>query len=108
MLTCALTLTCKHKGQPRTVGNHYSSLFSSSEAPAKALLNDAEAVADVGNWSAYVSALTRSSLPEWYEHTGAHCCSIVLWFNVFGVCDFWGSVVCLEFENWKRRELRMG
>lgn len=71
MLTCALTLACKNKGQPRTVGNHYSSLFSSSEAPAKALLNDAEAVADVGNWSAYVSALTRSSLPEWYEHTGA-------------------------------------
>ena len=30
------------------------------------MLGDAEAVADVGNWSAYASALTRSSLPEWY------------------------------------------
>lgn len=91
MLTCALTLACKHKGQPRTVGNHYSSLFSSSEAPAKALLNDAEAVADVGNWSAYVSALTRSSLPEWYEHTGAlllQYCFVVYCFRGLGFLGF--------------------
>jgi uncharacterized protein (DUF608 family) len=56
----------KSGAPPETVGNHYSSLFSSSEAPARALLGDAEAVADVGNWSAYVSALTCSSLPKWY------------------------------------------
>ena len=53
-------------GPPVTVGNHYTSLFSSSEVPARALLDNADAVADVGNWSAYASALTRSSLPEWY------------------------------------------
>jgi non-lysosomal glucosylceramidase len=56
----------KSGAEPITVGNHYSSLFASSEAPARALLDGTEAAADVGNWSAYVSALTRSSLPEWY------------------------------------------
>ena len=56
----------KSGAAPETVGNHYSSLFSSSEAPARALLGGGDAVADIGNWSAYMSTLTRSSLPEWY------------------------------------------
>ena len=54
----------KSGAPPETVGNHYSSMFASSEAPARALLDDADAV---GNWSAYAAALTRSSLPEWYS-----------------------------------------
>ena len=48
-----------------TVGNRYSSLFDSSEAPAKALLDSPSAVADVRDWSSYAAALTRTSLPGW-------------------------------------------
>lgn len=97
----------KSGSPPETVGNHYSSLFASSEEPARALLDDEEAVADVRNWSAYVAALTRSSLPDWYGDSllnSLHHTRSAMWLSQHddtGVPKWrqWESFSCVNVDS---------